>query len=565
VTGRDGHSGPAETVLIGRAITMSGATEQEEPLAVGMRGGLISRVVPAAALGTLVGESTRVVDVGDRLMVPGFVDPHVHSEVAARTRYLTVDCRAPRCRSITDVLDVLTSALPEARDGWLVGEANLFFDRKLDDGRFPTRQELDSVSRSVAIVLRCGGHLSVLNSRALELAGIDSSYRSVGHSITGLPTVERDSSGEPTGVVKEMDNLLPLPGLEPGELQRAIEEGIADLFTRHGVTTLGEISETVAGLQSFDAALSSGTLAARMHFYLWVPGTTTLDEACRHRDWITFAAGRDLARIQGVKMFSDGGYSAASAAMKRPYRLPELGPDHHGHVALSRKQLTDALRRTAAAGLQLAVHANGDRAQEAVCEAFSAVLEDLPSERPVPRIEHAGNFVPDYAEATAAWRRAGIVPCPQPVFIRNFGEFVPDYVGEYARRGQFPFRSLLEDGWPISASSDVWIGSEPGQTNPFLSIASCVGRFDFHGNPLEPEQAITVDQALRMHTLNAAQALGEEGTRGSLEPGKFADIAVLDRDPRTCPADALVDVGVEQVYLGGRLVHDRAGTATARS
>jgi hypothetical protein len=551
-------TGPADTVLVGRAITMGAGPDGPGPVAIGLRDGLISAVVPAAQHDVLVGPGTTVVPVGDRVMLPGFVDPHAHSEVAARTRYLTVDCRAPGCRTVADVLDVLTSALPQARDGWLVGEANLFFDRKLLDGRFPTRQELDSVSRSVAIVLRCGGHLSVLNSRALELAGIDSAYRSVEHSVTGLPTVERDPTGAPTGVVKEMDALLPLPDLEPGELRRAIEEGMADLFTRNGVTTVGEISETVAGIRSYDAALTSGALAARMHFYLWVPGTTTLDEACRHREWLTFAAGPEWARVQGVKMFSDGGYSAASAAMKRPYVLAGLEPGHQGHVALSRDQLVDALRRTAAAGLQLAVHANGDRAQDAVCAAFAEVLPELPEDRPTPRIEHAGNFVPDYPGATAAWRRAGITPCPQPVFIRNFGEFVPEYVGEYARRGQFPFRRLLDDGWPISGSSDVWIGSEQGQTNPFLSIAGCVGRADFHGNPLEPDQAISVEEALRMHTLHAAQALGEEHTRGSLEPGKFADIAIVDRDPRDCSAAALADVRVEQVYLGGRLVHTRA-------
>ncbi|MGY1632185.1 amidohydrolase [Geodermatophilus sp. SYSU D01186] len=556
-------SAPADTVLVGRAITMGPDGEPDGPVAIGIRDGSITDVVPAAHRDALTGDRTTVVDVGDRVLVPGFVDPHVHSEVAARTRYLTVDCRAPGCRTVADVLDVLTSALPEARDGWLVGEANLFFDRKLADGRFPTRQELDGVSRSVAIVLRCGGHLSVLNTRALELAGIDADYRSVDHSITGLPTVERDPSGAPTGVVKEMDNLLPLPDLEPGELQRAVEEGIADLFTRHGVTTLGEISETVTGLRAYDAALAAGTLATRMHFYLWVPGTTSLDDAVRYREWADFSVGRELARIQGVKMFSDGGYSAASAAMKRPYVLPELGPDHCGHVALSREQLIEALRRTADAGLQLAVHANGDRAQDAVCEAFAEVRAELPAGAPTPRIEHAGNFVPDYAGATAGWRRAGIVPCPQPVFIRNFGAFVPEYVGEYARRGQFPFRRLLDDGWPISASSDVWIGSDQGQTNPFASIAACVGRADFHGDPLEPDQAVTVEEALRMHTLHAARALGEGDTRGSLEPGKFADVAVLDRDPRRCGVEELTGTTVEQVYLGGRLVHDRTGSLAA--
>ncbi|MGC9667646.1 amidohydrolase [Planosporangium sp. 12N6] len=546
----------ADEVIFADQVLTMGGREISGPAAVAIRDGRILDVVPRERAGDHIGSRTRVLDAGRRTIMPGFVDVHAHSEVAARTRYLTVDCRAPECATISDVLDTLTDALPQARDGWLVGEANLFYDQKLAEKRFPTRAELDSVSRTVAIALRCGGHLTVLNSRALELAGIDADYQAVTHSITGMPTVERDAGGVPTGIVKEMDNLLPLPGLGADELRTAIAEGITELFTRHGVTTIGEISETVDGMRHYDANLAAGTLAARMHFYLWVPGTVSLDQACDHRSWLRFDSPEDLIRVQGVKMFSDGGYSAASAAMKRPYALDPHG-HHCGAVALSAEQLAEALRRTAEAGLQLAVHANGDRAQEEVCAAFEGI--QLPAGALRPRVEHAGNFVPDYEWATEAWRRAGIIPVPQPVFLYNFGEFIPTYVGEYARRGQFPFRRLLDDGWPISGSSDVWIGSEQRQTNPFFSIACCVSRHSFHGDPIEPDQTISRIEALRMHTLNAAAAMGQDGNRGSLEPGKFADLIIVDRDPLTCAEDEIAGIEVDQVFLGGRSVHVRAG------
>jgi predicted amidohydrolase YtcJ len=502
-----------------------------------------------------IGPDTEVVDVAGRPLLPGFVDVHAHMEVAARTAYQTVDVRAPGCADVAAVLETLRAALPQAVDGWLVAQGNLFFDQKLADRRLPTRAELDSVSEDVAIVIRAGGHVSVLNSRALELAGIDRSYAAADYSITGMPTVERDEAGEPTGVIKEMDNLLPLPGLSGDGLRAALKEGVRDLFTRYGVTTIGEISESVEGLRLLDDLSCDGELGARVRVYLWAPGTVSLEDACRHREVIPLRSDESLMRIHGVKLFADGGYSAASAAVKRPY----VGAgDFCGHVALAPERIGEAVTLTAEAGLQLAVHANGDRAQEEVCAAIAAV-GPLPSGAPRPRVEHAGNFLPEPEVTTKAWRDAGIIPVPQPVFLYTFGDFFPVYLGEYGRTGRFPFRQLLDDGWPITGSSDVWIGSEDRATNPFFSIWNAVRRQSFFGETIDPEQRITVLEALRMHTSNAAATLGEEERRGSLEPGKDADVIVLDRDPTACADDELLDVLVDEVYLGGRRVHRRVG------
>jgi predicted amidohydrolase YtcJ len=500
-----------------------------------------------------IGPDTEVVDVAGRPLLPGFVDVHAHMEVAARTAYQTVDVRVPGCADVAAVLETLRAALPQAVDGWLVAQGNLFFDQKLADRRLPTRAELDSVSEDVAIVIRAGGHVSVLNSRALELAGIDRSYAAADYSITGMPTVERDEAGEPTGVIKEMDNLLPLPGLSGDGLRAALKEGVQDLFTRYGVTTIGEISESVEGLRLLDDLSCDGELGARVRVYLWAPGTVSLEDACRHREVIPLRSDESLMRIHGVKLFADGGYSAASAAVKRPY----VGAgDFCGHVALAPERIGEALTRTAEAGLQLAVHANGDRAQEEVCAAIAAV-GPLPSGAPRPRVEHAGNFLPEPEVTTKAWRDAGIIPVPQPVFLYTFGDFFPVYLGEYGRTGRFPFRQLLDDGWPITGSSDVWIGSEDRATNPFFSIWNAVRRQSFFGETIDPEQRITVLEALRMHTSNAAATLGEEERRGSLEAGKDADVIVLDRDPTACSDDELLEVLVDEVYLGGRRVHRR--------
>lgn len=544
--------GKVTVIRADNVITMA-AGEFDGPGGVVIKDSVITAVLPAAELDTIEGDET--VDLGGRTLMPGFVDPHAHAEVAAKASFSMVDVRAPGCPSVAAVLDRLRANLGRASDGWLVGQANLFFDQKLSDRRFPTRDELDSVSTDVAIAIRAGGHLSILNSRALQLAGIDDDYQAVGYSVTGKPSVQRDAAGQPTGVVTEMDKLLPFPALDRDQARQAVEAGIGDLFTANGVTTIGEISDSLEeGLEVYDAAIAAGRIAARIHIYLWTPGTVTLEQACGYRQWAELASDSTRLRIQGVKAFADGGYSAARAALSRPYAH---GDGHNcGEIALSTEQIVELAQQTQRAGLQLAVHANGDRAQLEVCEALAAVGRTPQSPR--IRIEHAGNFVPDYARLTEAWKTAGIVPVPQPVFIYNFAEFIPDYVGEYARDRQFPLRRMIDDGWPVSGSSDVWVGSEIGQTNPFLSIASAVARRTFHGHQLDSAQQVSIYEALRMHTVGGAYALGEEPTRGSLEAGKYADLIALDRNPLQTPVDELRDIVVDDVYLGGERVFSRS-------
>jgi len=541
-------SAPDLLLVSDRVIPIGG---EPGPGAVAVRDGRIAAVLRREEVEGARGEGTEVHDVGARPVLPGFVDPHAHAEVACRASYGTIDCRAPECSTVEEVLEALREGLDADRpEGWLVGQANLFFDRKLREGRLPTREELDRVSRDVPIALRAGGHVTVLNTAALADAGIDRAYEPPAHSITGKPIVERDAGGEPTGVVKEMDNSLPLPRETAETIEAAIETGIQRLFTRNGVTTIGEISETVAGIETMDRLAAAGRLGTRMRVYLWSPGTLRLEQACEWRAHISLGAGEDLVRIQGVKLFSDGGYSAASAAVKQPYVHVE--GCHCGDIALSETDVASALERTRDAGLQLAIHANGDRAQDWLCGVIEGA-GGAPDGRLRTRIEHAGNFMPDPA-APELWRRAGILPVPQPVFIYTFGDYFEDYLGEYGTRGRFPFRRLLAEGWRISGSSDVWVGSEREATNPMFSVWCCVARESYAGNVIDPAEAVDVLQALRMHTLDAAHAIGEDDERGSIEPGKAADLVVLDRDPLSSATGDLRTIAASEVYLGGRRV-----------
>ncbi|MGH2869156.1 MAG: amidohydrolase [Solirubrobacteraceae bacterium] len=552
----EGVSAPDLLVVSRRIYSMEPDDEGALDGAVAVRGGTIEALLPRQDVDGLHGPRTQIVDVGDRPVMPGFVDPHAHSEVACRATYGTVDVRAPECASIADLQARLADALPDAdRTGWVVGQANLFYDRKLKERRLPTRRELDHVSRSVPIAVRAGGHVTILNSAALELAGIDGSYQAPEYSVTGTPSVEFCSCHhQPTGVVKEMDNLLPFPTEDRETIRAALATGMRDMFTANGVTTVGEISETVDGISCMDDLAMAGELPVRVAVYLWSPGTLPIEEGCAWPDQFSLAAGENRVRVAGIKLFADGGYSAASAAVKSEYVHVEH--PHCGQIALSETEIERALGLTADARLQLAIHANGDRAQEWLCTMIERHGAAARPGKTSIRIEHAGNFRPD-GVTSDWWKRAGIVPAPQPVFLYTFGDYFVDYLGEYGSQGRFPFRTLLDEGWSLSASSDVWVGSEREATSPMFGVWCCVARESYAGRIIDADQALTVHEALRLHTLGAAEALGEQHRKGSLAVGKLADFTVLERDPHTAASADLRRLRADMTILGGEVIWER--------
>jgi predicted amidohydrolase YtcJ len=545
-------------VLFGRVLPMAGPRPYEQ--AVAIVGDRIEAVGGRDVADSYRRQGATVLDFGDRAILPGFVDPHVHLEEGSLALSQMVDCRVPRCRSVGDVLETLSQAratLPA--DGWLIAQANLFWDQKLAERRFPTRQELDSVSRTNPIVIRAGSHRSVLNTRAFELAQPERLDGREG--LTGRAIVESDASGAPSGVVAEIDRALPMPAPDRGELEVALHRGISELFTRNGVTTVGEISNSLDGLAAADTLLAGPSPAIRVIVHLWAPGTLPLGEACDWRARLAFAAQSEWLRVEAVKVFVDGGFSACNAATLQRYRGPHaIHPGSRGQLNLRRNFLMHAMSATHEAGLQLAVHANGERAQIAVCDAAIRAAAELGA-TPRVRLEHGGNFL-TRDTTIEAWEAAGVTAIAQPGFLYNFfGDFLPDYLGPAGRRGRLPLRKLLDRGWRVASSSDLHVGAEIGATNPLFSMWCCLQRQSFLGHIVEPDQAIGIDEALRMHTIDAAAALGEDGSRGSLEPGKLADLVVLGRDPRQATAESLPDISVDQVFVGGTRVYSRDGAA----
>ncbi|OCB07848.1 hypothetical protein A5717_30045 [Mycolicibacterium porcinum] len=540
----------APFVLTGKIVTVSGTSDAGALL---VRDGRISEVGDVGLAVRAADAGIPVRDAGPGLVLPGFIDPHMHLQHFAVGRGRGVDCRVPTVRTIADVLDALTTALRDVNDGdWLLGYGNLFFDQKIAEHRHPTRAELDSVSVTTPIALHLGGHATVLNTLALRLAEVER-FMSGAAGGWGAPVVELDSHGEPTGLVAEIDPMLPIP--QPGQdrIDDYIESAYREQFTRYGVTTFGEMAESREAAETLDRLIASDRLRARGVFYAMAPAAMPLQEAV---DWVIghrSSAGPDRLRAGGVKIFADGGYSSRNAASRTPYvRDHSPHPGYRGRLNLTYPGLREAIRATRTGDTQLAVHTNGTRAQD---EVLAAIVDagDPTANRPI-RVEHLGNLLGS-ADDVRIWREANVFPVLQPAFLYNFvGDFVPMLLGDTAMSGRLALRTILDEGVVPVASSDVALGAEIHQSNPLFGIWCCLARRGYWGLQIEPEQQITFSEALRMFTLEGARALGLDDQVGSLEVGKRADIVVLDRDPRLS-AEELLETAVDTVYLDGIEIH----------
>ncbi|WP_396642383.1 amidohydrolase [Microbacterium sp.] len=535
--------------LVGRTITMAGSVDAK---AVIITDGRIAAVGGDDVLATAeaAGLPTERLPAGHVLM-PGFVDAHVHFEGIATGRGRGIDCRVPGIRTIPELLERLSEGLAAGRTsgGWLIGYGNLFFDQKLAEHRLPRRDELDSVSTRVPIVVHCGGHTSVLNTPALELAEAER-FLSGAAGLWGAPVIGIGADGHPSGVVSEIDRLLPISEPDPSEHETHLRVGFGELFTRYGVTTIGEMAESHQSVGVLDGLLSRGEIAGRIAAYALAPSFLPLQEASRWAADFSSTAGRDRFHFAGVKMFADGGYSSRNAATRQAYvaeHAPRRG--YAGQLNLTRARVAEAVRATREQGVRLAVHGNGTRAQDEILAGVMGAGGAL--ENPPVRVEHLGNVMGARTDV-AAWREANVIPVMQPGFLYNFiGDFVPLLLGTPGTSGRMATKTVLEEGVTPVFTSDVALGAEEGGSNPLFNIWCAVARRSYWNLHIEPEESISVAQALRLYTIEGARALGMDDRIGSIEVGKLADIVVLDRDPRAVEVDDLPNIAVERVIVEG--------------
>jgi predicted amidohydrolase YtcJ len=464
------------------------------------------------------------VDLRGRCVVPGFNDSHVHFPTWALARS---EIRLEETRSLEEVLARVREAVGGVREGgWLRGRGWRSGDWSPPVD--PTRQELDAVTGDIpAALLARDSHSLWLNSAALARA--DGDPRVPGG------VVEVDDRGEPTGILREesawhfRDTALRIPDEEYVEAMRSALK----LAAARGVTAVHDKDGWLGALRFWQVLRREDALTLRVWQSLPHEAADRLAEL-----GISARLGDDLLRLGYLKAFMDGTLGSRTARML----------DGSGVEITSRAELADAIRRGARAGFPLAVHAIGDLANREALDAFEETREDWAPRGLRPRIEHAQILAPAEVRRFAALGVAASVQFSHAPSDRDLADRF--WAGETGRA--YAWRSLLDAGALVCNGSDAPIE----ELDPLAGIRAGVLRTLGEREPWHPEQAVTVEQALRATTVNPAWLAGDERRRGRLLPGYLADLVVLDRDPVASPPEELPEIRVLATMLGGRWVHN---------
>jgi predicted amidohydrolase YtcJ len=510
----------------------------------------------------LKGENTKVLNLNGKMVLPGFIDSHVHPAGACMTEF---DHPIPQMDSIEDVLDYIKMRANTLADGqWIVVQQ--VFITRLREQRYPTREELDKAAPKNPTVFRTGPDAS-LNSLAMKLSGIDRNFRVTDG---GPGHIEKDpKTGEPTGILRSCNRYI--KSTESGEkpTERDRYERLLELFKNYntvGITGICDGSSSDSNLKRYQRMLSNGELTVRVSAQYYVD---TIGPIGQVKDSIRKVArhplckGSPMLRIIGVKVFLDGGMLTGSAYMRKPWGVSKIyaidDPEYRGVLFIPKERLLPMVRTATECQLQFTAHTVGDGAVHTLLEVYEEVDKVMPIRDVRHCITHS-NFMS--AEAVEKAAALGVIPLVQPAWLYLDTRTLAKHFGYDRLRYFQPLKSLFEADCIAAGGSDHMqkIGSvrSINPYDPFLGIWTTVTRrAKWYQGRLHPEEALNREQAIRFYTINCAKALFQDKYVGSLEEGKLADFIVLDTDLLTCPVDDIRNARVVSTYMNGRCVFER--------
>jgi predicted amidohydrolase YtcJ len=552
----------------GEVITMSESSPRAEAIAI--RDGKIVAVGQSDAIMKPVTNMTRVTDLRNRTVVPGFFDSHCHP-LAWRERHGAegdgwVDLSgAGSVNAIVNKISEVASGLPSGR--WIRG--NGYLDWRLEDNRQPTRWDLDKATKEHFVaIIPCGGHVDVVNSKVLKAAGItrESTAPSGGQIL-------KDSSGEPNGILLDTAAKLYqrlLPRASDDVVKQRLREEFGRLV-RFGVTSYMDAGFAFEASLSprvrlYQEAYSSGGQRVRAYISLVVLGRIrpkddrlldqiAMEEPVEELLLPLTGFGNDWLKIGPIKIVSDGAEDSRTAGMFEPY---EGEPENRGNLVYDQETLNKLVSKLHRAGYQLAIHACGDKANDMVVTALSKALKEYPRPNPRHRIEHAAILSEEILDK---WPQ-GVIASVNYSFIYQLGDGVAASIGkrsDYYCCG----RSFVKRGIRIAGGSDYPMemfmddDAKVPVASPLAEICYAVTRRTRDGRTSGKKEALTVEEAIRAHTLDAAYAEFAETTKGSIEPGKLADLVVLSDNPSKVPPEQIKKIKVDMTIVGGRIVYER--------
>jgi predicted amidohydrolase YtcJ len=532
-----------DLVLInGRVLTMDRANPTAS--AVAIRAGRIVDVGGDADVRAAAGPRARVIDLNGRTATPGLNDAHAHP-MGVGFALADLNLATPPNRSVADLIALVQAESPRRPPGsWIIGRG--YDQARLDDQRHPTRHDLDPVSPNHPVLLiRACHHIAVANSRALELAGITGT--------TADPpggTIDRDEHGEPTGVLREtaFEQVRALVG-QPTEQQiaDALELG-GKAFLASGVTSAVEAGiHRPEELRAYQRLRRDGKLPFRA--YLMV----IIDEMLTPMSEIGLQTGMgdEWVRIGPAKLFSDGSIGGRTARMRIPY---EGQAENVGLWMLPPSELKEKVLRAHRAGFQVGIHAIGDAAIDLVLDAYEEAMRAYPRHDPRHRVEHCSIVDEETIRRIA---RLGAIPIPGTSFLYHFRDAYVQNLGEPRIRYAYGMASFIRNGVIAAASTDAPVVP----TSAVIGLQTMLTRHDVQGRPVWPEEAISLDEALRAYTVNGAYASFEENIKGTLAPGMIGDVTVFETNLHAVEPDHLETVRIDYTITDGNVAHERIGLA----
>jgi predicted amidohydrolase YtcJ len=546
---------PADLVLRnGQIVTVDEETPTAQ--AVAIRGHLIVAVGTDAEIARFVGRGTEVIDLQGRMAMPGFIEGHGHFMGVGQAR---MNLNLMNVRNWDEVVQMVAAAAGDApRDAWIVGRG--WHQEKWDRAPMPNVQgiplhsSLDSVSPNNPVLLtHASGHMSFANKRALELAGID---RDTPDPAGG--EILRDAQGNPTGLLRQNAQGLATRARSRADGERTAEDREAE--ARRAVALAGEEALS-KGVTSFhDAGAPYGTVdffrrlesegALPIRLYVMIRDGLEAHEQNMANYLMPMEGDNDFLVVRSIKVAIDGALGSHGAWLLAPYA------DRAGHTGFSTTPVAQVGRiaeLSIANGFQLNIHAIGDRGNREVLDIYQRAFEANPDRSDLRwRIEHAQHLDP---ADIPRFGQMGVIASMQGIHATSDAPWIHPKLGEErARHGAYVWRSLLESGAMIANGTDAPVED----IDPIASFYASVSRRTAKGDVFYGEQRMTREEALRSYTLDNAFAAFEENVKGSITPGKLADIVILSKNIMTVPEEEIPTARVDYTILGGRIVHRRA-------
>ena len=509
---------------------------------VAIKGNRILAVGEFESLQQFIGEETKQIDLDGRSLLPGFNDAHLHL-VYYGVNQLAISCKSPEQTSVETLLNALKEKAKVTPPGrWI--RAWGFNENTVTEQRYPTLEELNAVSTEHPILIsRTCGHISILNQTALNLAKIDEHTPDPQGGV-----IEKDSNGKLTG------RLIEAASMQIAEIatysEDELKEGIKianEHFLKTGITSVGEAG--TFGSESFrtlQLAIQQGLLQIRVYALL---GSLTDSKDFSEKiiaSGVVTGTGNEWFRLGPVKLFTDGSSTGPTIATREGYTSD---PENHGILYYTEEEIYNVLGIAHKLGYQITVHAQGDKAIEMYLNVVERALKEHPRDNHRHRIEHAGISTPDLQDRI---KELGMVPIPNPPFHYEFGE---SYIRNYGERVNYmyPARDFIDKGIIAAAGSDSPVTDYP----PLLGIHTAVNRKSKNGVDVGVEQAVEVLEAIKMYTWNGAYASFEEEIKGSIEPGKLADIIILNGSILKKDKTRIKDLQIDATIVDGKIAFER--------